>query len=326
MTKKISFVIPAYNEAPTLAALAEGIKAHVGAHDFRILFVDDGSTDNSWEVMEELRREDARIDLLRMRRNCGKTAALEAAFALVSGDVLITMDADLQDDPAEIPRMLAKLEEGYDLVCGWKKKRHDPWLKTFPSRFYNRQISGRFKLSLHDINTGFKAMRMEVAKSLRLWSDMHRLIPVFAAHLGYKVTEIPVRHHPRKFGKSKYGFSRIRKGLADIESAANIVKNQDAPMRQFFDYYHDVVLFLSLFLFVAMVLAFLFTAFLTDVKALLIILLCFTLAIYLGLFYHLSKMNELILYRMPPPDPGRFVAEYHATPWEDAEGDGDQEN
>lgn len=315
--KKITFVIPLYNEAPTLAALAQGIKEHVGDHPFRILFVDDGSTDDSWEVMQGLRQEDPRIELLRLRRNCGKTAALEAAFAVAKGDILITMDADLQDDPAEIPRMLAKLEEGYDLVCGWKKKRHDPWLKTFPSRFYNKRISRRFNLPLHDINTGFKAMRMEVAKSLRLWSDMHRLIPVFAHHLGYKVTEIPVRHHPRKFGKSKYGFSRIQKGLADIESATNIVKNQDAPVRKFHDYYHSGILFLILFLFVVSAVAFQFNVSLTTVKVLLFVLLAYTLAFYMALFLHLSKMNELVLYRLPPPDPKRFVAVYEETPWEE---------
>ncbi|HOD95746.1 MAG TPA: glycosyltransferase family 2 protein [Candidatus Hydrogenedentes bacterium] len=322
---RITFVIPAYNEAPTLAALAEGIKAHVGAHDFRILFVDDGSTDNSWEILEGLRREDARIDLLRLRRNCGKTAALEAAFARVSGDVLITMDADLQDDPAEIPRMLAKLDEGYDLVCGWKKKRHDPWLKTIPSRFYNARISRRFKLPLHDINTGFKAMRMEVAKRLRLWSDMHRLIPVFAAHLGYKVTEIPVRHHPRKFGKSKYGFSRIQKGLVDIESAAYILKYQDAPMRKIY-ISQGGLLYVLLLVLLTLSLALI----VKEAPEALILLLFSSLAIALyflsGCFFRLAEMHQLIQYRMPPPDPGRFVAAYHATPWaDDAESPG-QEN
>ncbi|NLN94097.1 MAG: glycosyltransferase family 2 protein [Candidatus Hydrogenedens sp.] len=317
MLKKITFVIPLYNEAPTLAALAQGITEHVGAHPFRILFVDDGSTDDSWEVLQGLRQEDPRIELMRLRRNCGKTAALEAAFAVAKGDILITMDADLQDDPAEIPRMLAKLDEGYDLVCGWKKKRHDPWHKTLPSRAWNKRIAHQFSLPLHDVNTGFKAMGMEVAKSLRLWSDMHRLIPVFASYLGFKVTEIPVRHHPRKFGKSKYGFSRIQKGEVDVQSANFILKNQDALL---YRAHKTLVRWSTVLVIVNSVLLSLGILF-TEIPVglgLIFVVFFFNMVIYqLYTFYNQNKLAELMLYRMPPPDPKRFVEIYEETPWEE---------
>lgn len=212
---QVSFLIPACNERDTIAPLVAGITEHTGDQLHRILLIDDGSTDDTWETMCALRASNDRVDLIRFRRNFGKTIALAAGFERVEGDVLITMDADLQDDPKEIPRLLGKLGEGYDLVCGWKERRHDPWHKTFPSRVFNAGIARAFNLSLHDVNTGFKAMRMEVAKQLPMRGNLHRFIPVLAAHAGYRVTEIPVEHHPRRYGQSKYGFFRIFQGLRD---------------------------------------------------------------------------------------------------------------
>lgn len=212
---RIVFVIPVFNECKTVEALAEGIARHAKGMDYRILFVDDGSTDGSAEVLARLADSSGAIDLIKLRRNCGKSHALAAGFARAEGDIAVMMDADLQDDPEEIPRMLAKLDEGYDLVCGWKEKRNDPWHKTIPSRIYNWAVSRAFGLSLHDVNTGFKAMRMDIAKRLPLVGDMHRMIAIFAAGMGGRVTEIPVTHHPRRFGRSKYGFGRFYRGAAD---------------------------------------------------------------------------------------------------------------
>ncbi len=212
---QLSFLIPICNERDTLAPLVQGIADHVGDHAFRILLIDDGSTDGSWEAMCALRDAHAYVDLIRFRRNLGKTTALAVGFERIAGDIAITMDGDLQDDPKEIPRLLAKLDEGYDLVCGWKERRQDPWHKTFPSRVFNAGIAKAFGLPLHDVNTGFKAMRMKVAKQLPMRGNLHRFIPVLAAHFGHRVTEIPVAHHPRRYGQSKYGFFRIFQGLRD---------------------------------------------------------------------------------------------------------------
>ncbi|MCF6287128.1 MAG: glycosyltransferase family 2 protein [Candidatus Hydrogenedentes bacterium] len=212
---KIAVVIPVHNEHHTLEALAEGIARQLADYDYRILFIDDGSTDPSYRVLMDLRKANDRIDVLKFSRNCGKTQALAAAFARTDADVVITMDADLQDDPEELPRLLAKLDEGCDLVCGWKEERNDPLHKTLPSKVYNGIISKVFGLDIHDVNTGFKAMRGDVARSLVLHADLHRLIPVMAAQAGYRVGEIPVRHHPRRFGKSKYGLARFYEGVRD---------------------------------------------------------------------------------------------------------------
>lgn len=212
---KVSVVIPLCNEEPTLAPLADGIAAQLADRDYRILFVDDGSTDGSYETLLRLREDNSRIDVVKFARNCGKTRALAAAFAQVKADVVVTMDADLQDDPEELRRLLAKLDEGYDLVCGWKAHRRDPIHKTFPSKIYNRAITLVFGLDIHDVNTGFKAMRGAVARSLTLYADMHRLIPVMAVQAGYRVTEIPVKHHPRRFGHSHYGIARFYEGVRD---------------------------------------------------------------------------------------------------------------
>jgi len=212
---KIVVVVPVCNEHHTLKALAEGIAGQLKDHDYRILFIDDGSTDRSYRIMMGIRKANDRVDVIKFSRNCGKTRALAAAFARIDAEVAVTMDADLQDDPEELPRLLAKLDEGFDLVCGWKEKRHDPLHKTLPSKVYNGLIGKVFGLDIHDVNTGFKAMRGEVAKSLPLYADLHRLIPVMAVQNGYRVGEIAVRHHARRFGKSKYGLSRFYEGVRD---------------------------------------------------------------------------------------------------------------
>ena len=207
----LSIIIPVYNEEPSLAELMRQIDGVCAAHDYarEVIFVDDGSTDQSWETISRLASQGQEIRGIRFRRNFGKAAALEAGFRAAVGDTILTMDADLQDDPAGIPTLLAKLHEGFDVVSGWKKKRHDPWHKVLPSRVFNRMISFLSGVPLHDHNCGMKAYRSEVLQELQLYGERHRFIPVLAASRGFQVGEVVIQHRPRQFGKSKYGFSRF---------------------------------------------------------------------------------------------------------------------
>lgn len=209
------FIIPVMNERETLRDLARGILANTTDHTPRILFINDGSTDGSDNTLDEIAAECSQVEVLHFPQNRGKSAALAEGFARAQGDIVFTMDSDLQDDPAEIPRFLEALAQGADLVTGWKIVRHDPWHKTIPSKVYNRFVCRLFGLDLHDINCGFKAMTLEVAKSLHLKHDYHRLIPVLAKQNNFTITEIEVRHHPRRYGKSKYGLARFWHGLRD---------------------------------------------------------------------------------------------------------------
>jgi glycosyltransferase involved in cell wall biosynthesis len=215
----ISLVIPVYNEVESLEPLHAEIKAVALSHnlDLEILFIDDGSKDGSWERIRELAARDGSVRGLRFRRNFGKAAALSAGFKAARGSVIITLDADLQDDPAEIPRFLAALDEGpLDVVAGWKKVRHDPWHKVYPSRVFNTLVGWATGVRLHDHNCGMKAYRAEVLREVRLYGELHRFIPVLAAARGFKVGEIVINHRPRKFGSSKYGMRRFIKGFLDL--------------------------------------------------------------------------------------------------------------
>ncbi len=216
--KKISIVVPLYNEEESLMPLVEEIKKGVRQTGlaYEIIFVDDGSTDNSLKIIREIKKREQNIRYISFRKNYGKSAALHAGFRIVNGDVTITMDADLQDDPLEIPNLLAKLDEGYDLVSGWKKIRHDPFIKKHSSKFFNwvtRIMSG---IKIHDFNCGLKAYRTEVVKSIYVHGELHRYIPVLAGWDGYKISEIPVKHHRRRYGKTKFGISRFFKGFVDL--------------------------------------------------------------------------------------------------------------
>ncbi len=214
----LSIVIPVYNEAQSLDELLAQIAAVAEREQYQtsILLVDDGSTDSSWKVIERLAGQHAHIRGIKLRRNFGKAAALAAAFERVEGDFVITLDADLQDDPNEIPRLLDKLNEGYDVVSGWKQVRHDPWHKVLPSRLFNGMISGLTGVRLHDHNCGLKAYRRGVLDEVQLYGEMHRFVPVLAASKGFRVAEIVIQHHPRKHGVSKYGFERFVKGFLDL--------------------------------------------------------------------------------------------------------------
>ncbi|MFP6584895.1 MAG: glycosyltransferase family 2 protein [Candidatus Hydrogenedentota bacterium] len=213
---KLYFIIPVMDERGTLEELTEGILASTADHETTILFINDGSTDGTREVLDELAAKHDAVEVVHFDVNRGKSAALLVGFEKAEGDVIFTMDGDLQDDPVEIPNYLSKLDEGYDLVCGWKFVRHDPWHKTLPSKVYNGIVGMIFGLDLHDINCGYKAMTLEVAKSLNLKHDYHRLVPVFAKLKGFRITEIHVQHHARRYGHSKYGLARFWHGLRDV--------------------------------------------------------------------------------------------------------------
>lgn len=214
----LSIIIPVLNEAESLPELFAQITVVCGQHalDAELIFVDDGSTDRSWDVIRDLSGKDERVRGIRFRRNFGKAAALSAGMRAARGETLLTMDADLQDDPAEIPRLLAKLEEGYDVVNGWKERRLDPWHKVYPSKVFNWLVARLTKLKLHDHNCGLKVFRAEVAREVRLYGELHRFVPVLAHARGFRVTELAVNHRPRRHGVSKYGIRRFLRGFLDL--------------------------------------------------------------------------------------------------------------
>jgi glycosyltransferase involved in cell wall biosynthesis len=228
----VSLVVPAMNEEGNVAALHEAIVAALepAGIPFELIFIDDGSTDGTWAALEALAAADPRVIALRHRRNFGKARGLATGFAVAAGEIIITMDADLQDDPAEIPRFLATLDDGFDLVSGWKQRRQDPLGKTLPSRIFNstvRRVSG---VPLHDFNCGFKAYRRDVVRSIRLYGELHRFTPVLANAEGFRIAELPVRHHPRRWGSSKYGWSRLIKGFLDLLTVTFLTEYRQRPM------------------------------------------------------------------------------------------------
>jgi dolichol-phosphate mannosyltransferase len=214
----LSTVIPVYNEAESLAPLHAELDAVARGHGYQLemIFVDDGSSDGSWREIERLAAEDSRVSGIRFRRNFGKAAALSAGFEAARGDLVLTLDADLQDDPAETPRFLEAIEQGSDVVSGWKKVRHDPWHKVWPSRVFNWLVGVLTGVRLHDHNCGFKCYRREVFREIQLYGELHRFVPVLAAARGWKVSEIVVHHRPRRYGSSKYGAWRFVKGFLDL--------------------------------------------------------------------------------------------------------------
>lgn len=231
----ISVVIPVYNEEQSLPplhqALADALR-RVGKR-YELIFVDDGSTDGTFAALRDLHRMDETVRVVRFRRNFGKTPALVAGFAEARGDIVFTMDADLQDDPDEIPQFLAKLDEGFDLVSGWKYPRLDPVSKTLPSRVFNGTVSLTTGVRLHDMNCGFKAYRRELLDELKLYGELHRFIPVLAHQRGFRVSEVPVRHHPRKYGKSKFGARRFLRGFLDLLVVLFLTTYLRTPLRLF---------------------------------------------------------------------------------------------
>ena len=233
----VTVVVPAYKEAESLPELVKGVRtACEGAGlSFRICIIDDGSEDETWPTVQSLHEEDARVGGLRFRRNYGKSAALAVGFERAEGRYVVTMDADLQDDPNEIPALIEMLEDGgHDLVSGWKKNRKDPISKTVPSRFFNwitRLFSG---LPLHDFNCGLKAYRREVVKSVNVYGELHRYIPLLAKWEGYdRITEKVVQHHPRKYGETKFGVERFIQGFLDLITVVFLTRYAVRPMHFF---------------------------------------------------------------------------------------------
>lgn len=227
----LSIVIPVYNEADSLEVLHGELDRVAAAEGYQIeiFFVNDGSTDNSWQVICDLAQRDPRVRGIRFRRNFGKAAALSAGFKAARGDVVFTLDADLQDDPKEIPHFLEEIERDVDVVSGWKKIRHDPWHKVFPSRIFNWLVSRLTGVKLHDHNCGFKCYRREVFKEVRLYGELHRFVPVLAAARGFRVSEIVIEHRARKFGRSKYGAWRFVKGFLDLLSVKFVTGFGQSP-------------------------------------------------------------------------------------------------
>jgi glycosyltransferase involved in cell wall biosynthesis len=233
--KKISIVIPLYNEEDALRPLYSELKKALKNYssDFEIVFVDDGSNDRSLSIIKELARTDNKIKYISFRANYGKSAALQVGFKHATGDAIVTMDADLQDDPAEIQNLLIKLGEGYDLVSGWKKKRYDPFVKKISSRFFNFVTRVLTRIKIHDFNCGLKAYRKDVAHSINVYGELHRYIPVLAKWKGFSISEVVVKHHPRRYGKTKFGISRFFKGFIDLITVIFTTRYVKRPMHLF---------------------------------------------------------------------------------------------
>ena len=231
----VSIVVPLLNEADSLKELTECINEQLQSINkkFEIVFIDDGSTDNSIDVLKSLKTKHPEIHIIQFNRNFGKSAALSEGFKTATGDIVITMDADLQDDPAEIPRLIAEIEKGNDLVSGWKQKRNDPITKTIPSKFFNfftRRLTG---IKIHDFNCGLKAYRREVIKAIPVYGELHRYLPVLAHWLGFKVGELVVTHHARKHGYSKFGVKRFFNGFFDLLTVLFITRFRQKPLHLF---------------------------------------------------------------------------------------------
>ena len=232
----LSVVVPVLEEAESLPELADQIRTACdeNGYSFEVLFVDDGSRDRSWNVIHQIHEDDPRFGGIRFRRNYGKSAALDIGFERAHGRYVVTMDADLQDDPAEIPRLIGRLEEGYDLVSGWKKERQDPLSKRAPSKFFNLVTRGISGINLHDFNCGLKAYRRDVVKSVHVYGELHRYIPLLAKWEGYgRISELVVKHRPRQYGATKFGLDRFIKGFLDLISVVFLTRFAARPMHFF---------------------------------------------------------------------------------------------
>jgi glycosyltransferase involved in cell wall biosynthesis len=231
----ISVVVPVHDEERSVALLHEELAAALDPldADWEVVFVDDGSTDGTFGALTRLHAAHDEVRVIRLRRNFGKAAALQAGFEHAGGDVVVTIDGDLQDDPAEIPRLLAKLEEGFDLVSGWKTKRRDPLSRRIPSRIFNGVTCRLSGLRLHDLNCGLKAYRAEVLHGLRIYGELHRFIPVLAHYRGFRVAELPVNHRPREHGRSRYGLERYFRGFLDLLTVTFMGRYRQRPLHLF---------------------------------------------------------------------------------------------
>ena len=231
----ISVVIPVHDEERSVALLYDELSAAFDGdgRSWEAVFVDDGSTDGTFGALTRLHDAQDNVRVVRLRRNFGKATALDAGFAEAAGDIVVTIDGDLQDDPAEIPRLLAKLDEGYDLVSGWKTKRRDPITRRIPSKIFNTVAGKVSGVRLHDMNCGLKAYRAEVVDGMQLYGELHRYIPVLAHYRGYRVTELPVNHRPREHGRSNYGVERYVRGFLDLLTVTFMGRYRHRPLHLF---------------------------------------------------------------------------------------------
>ena len=234
--KTISLVIPIFNEDQNISPLCKELKTVMKGMrvEYEVIFVDDGSDDGSSEVLQQLAQEDKRIKVIQFRKNFGQTAAIAAGVEHSQGEIIFTMDGDGQNDPRDIPRLLEKLEEGYDVASGWRKNRKDPFLnKKFPSAVANRLISWLTRVRLHDYGCTLKAYRRDILKDVRLYGEMHRFIPAYASWVGARIAEMEVAHHPRKYGRSKYGLSRTTSIILDLITILFLQRYSTKPIRLF---------------------------------------------------------------------------------------------
>jgi glycosyltransferase involved in cell wall biosynthesis len=231
----LSVVVPVYNEERSVELLYDEVASALDPLEraWEVVFVDDGSTDGSFGALTRLHARAPNVRVVRLRRNFGKAAALAAGFAQAGGDVIVTIDADGQDDPAEIPRLLAKLDEGFDLVSGWKTRRRDPWRRRILSRVFNTVTGWISGVRLHDMNCGLKAYRANVVKGLALYGELHRFLPVLAYERGYRVAELPVNHRPREHGRSRYGLERYLRGFFDLITVTFMGRYRHRPLHLF---------------------------------------------------------------------------------------------
>jgi dolichol-phosphate mannosyltransferase len=231
----ISVVIPVHDEERSIALLYDELRAALEPleREWEAIYVDDGSTDGTFAALTRLHDAMPNVRVVRLRRNFGKSAALAAGFAQARGDVVVTIDGDLQDDPQEIPKLLAKLEEGFDLVSGWKARRRDSAAKVFLSRGFNAMTGWLTGVHLHDVNCGLKAYRAEVLRGLRIYGELHRFIPVLAHHRGFRIAELPVNHRPREHGRSRYGLERYARGFLDLLGVSFMGRYRHRPLHLF---------------------------------------------------------------------------------------------
>ena len=231
----ISVVVPVHNEERSIGLLHEELQAALDplGEEWEAVYVDDGSTDESFSALTRLHAREDNVRVVRLRRNFGKAAALAAGFAHAAGERVVTIDGDLQDDPSEIPQLLAKLEEGFDVVSGWKTRRRDPLSRRLPSKLFNWVAGWMSGLRLHDMNCGLKAYRAEVVHNLVLYGELHRFIPVLAYEQGYRVAELPVNHRPREHGRSRYGMERYLRGFLDLLTVSFMGRYRHRPLHLF---------------------------------------------------------------------------------------------
>jgi glycosyltransferase involved in cell wall biosynthesis len=233
-TPEVSLVVPGLNEGESLVELARRVHSALGnVGTYEIIFVDDGSTDDTWQRIAALNREDPNVRGVSLRRNFGKAMALTAGFRVSRAPILIMMDADLQDDPDDLPRFVEKIREGFDVVVGWKVKRQDPLNRRLLSKLFNGTVSWLTHVQLHDMNCGFKAYRREVIETVPIYGDMFRFIPALASAQGFRIGEIPITHHSRKYGRSRYGLERVLRGLFDLVSVLFLIRYSRRPMHLF---------------------------------------------------------------------------------------------